>query len=341
MTDSLARSAVSLASDVVTASTSDTGATPPAASTRPARVAVCITTFRRPEGLKRLLASLDTLTFTRAPSPAITVFVIDNDADHPLRDSHPGLSSWTRLPLHYRVEEKRGLAHARNAALAAVDASYEAIAFIDDDEWAEPQWLDSLLTMRAATSAMVIQGPVRPEFSQKPEAWMTAVGFYEVGPFEDGTELDWGASGNCLIDKKLLDACGVSFDTSFNHSGGEDSDLFARLLRSGQRIVAARDAVAWETVPAARMQLGWALRRGYRLGHTLGRLALAAPGAKPKLMRLGKAMARIAVGGLQVFPLGVVSRSNRARGLINISWSLGTLASFAGRQVAVYSAKKA
>ena len=304
---------------------------------RAATIAICITTFRRPDGLKRLLASLDTLTFTRVARPEMTVFVIDNDAERPLRDTHPDLQAWTRQPLDYRIEPRRGLAHARNAALAAVDGRFDAIAFIDDDEWAEPQWLDALLAVRARTAAMVIQGPVRPEFNRPPEPWMTAVGFDEVGPFEDGAELDWGASGNCLIDKKRLDATELTFDASFNHSGGEDSDLFARILRRGQRIVAARDAVAYETVPAERMRLSWALRRGYRLGHTLGRLALSSPGAKPKLKRLGKACARLGAGALQVFPMGLVSRSTGARGLINVSWSLGTLASFTGRQVAVYN----
>lgn len=345
MTDGLARTATDLDGPPPAPETPEGGASFPAGvlfpDTARARVAICITTFRRPDGLKRLLESLDKLTFTRVPRPEVTIFVIDNDSDSPLKDSHPGLHSWSRLPIDYRVETKRGLAHARNAALAAVDARFDAIAFIDDDEWAEPQWLDALLYMRARSAAMIIQGPVRPQFSRQPEAWMTKVGFYEVGPFEDGAELDWGASGNCLIDKKLLDASGVSFDASFNHSGGEDSDLFARLLRSGQRIVAARDAVAWETVPEARMKLGWALTRGYRLGHTLGRLAVATPGLQPKLRRLAKAGARLCVGVVQVFPLGIVSRSTLARGLINVAWSCGTLASFAGRQVAIYSGPRA
>ena len=349
MTDPRARSDASPGADATAQRPATAGGhaalcSPTAAPPSPTlAVAVCITTFRRPDGLKRLLASLDTLTFTRVARPEITVFVIDNDADRPLSEAHPDLKRWTKVPLEYRIETQRGLAHARNAALAAVDARFDAIAFIDDDEWAEPQWLDALLATRAQSGAMVIQGPVRPEFSRPPEPWMKAVGFYEVGPFEDGAELDWGASGNCLIDNRLLDAGGVRFDTSFNHSGGEDSDLFARLLRSGQRIVAARDAVAYETVPEARMQLSWALRRGYRLGHTLGRLALSTPGAQPKLRRFGKAMARLGFGCLQVFPMGVISRSTLAQGLINVSWSLGTIASFAGRQVAVYndSVKKA
>lgn len=310
-----------------------------AAAGSPLRIAICITTFRRPEGLRRLLASLDTLTFTRMPRPEMTVFVIDNDSDRPLRDTHPGLESWTRLPLDYRVESRRGLAHARNAALDAVVPTFDALAFIDDDEWAEPQWLDALLATHARSGAMVVQGPVRPQFTSPPEPWMTAVGFYEVGPFEDGAELDWGASGNCLIDKRKLDATGVRFDTSFNHSGGEDSDLFARLLRSGARIVAARDAVAWEAVPAERMTLAWATRRAYRLGHTLGRLASSTPGARPKLIRLGKTIARLGVGFLQVVPLGFFSGSTRSRGRINIAWSIGTLAAFLGREVSIYDKK--
>ncbi len=299
------------------------------------KVAICITTFRRPDGLKRLLEGLDTQVFTRGPVPDVTVVVIDNDAERPLQDSHPTFKLWSQLAIDYRVEAKRGLAHARNAALAAVDASYDVLAFIDDDEWPEPQWLDALLAMHQASGAMVIQGPVKPAFSSPPKPWMQAIGLYEVGPFEDGAALDWGASGNCLIDKKKLDACGLVFDTSFNHSGGEDSDLFARLLRRGERIVAARDAVAYETVPPERMQVAWAMRRSYRLGHTLGRLSLSRAGLAAPGMRAVKALGRLGQGVCQLVA-GIASPTMAVKGLANVAWAAGTLAAFARMEVTHY-----
>jgi succinoglycan biosynthesis protein ExoM len=304
-----------------------------------ARVAICITTFRRPDGLKRLLASLDGLIFVRSPRPDIMVFVIDNDPDRPLHTTHQDLSTWTRLPLDYRVEANRGLAHARNAALAAVPDGFDAIAFIDDDEWAEPQWLDALLAVRASSGATVVQGPVRPQFSAEPEPWMRAVGFYEVGPFADAADLNWGASGNCLLDKSRLDAADVRFDVAYNVSGGEDTDLFDRLLRAGHRIVAAADAVAYETVPADRMNVAWAMRRSFRLGHTLGRVSLSHPGIAAKMQRLIKTFGRLGYGVLQML-VTPFARSTGIKGLINVAWACGTLAAYARRDVTQYHAPK-
>jgi hypothetical protein len=44
-----------------------------------ARVGICITTFKRRDLLRQLLAGLSRLSFDRMPTPDILVVVVDND----------------------------------------------------------------------------------------------------------------------------------------------------------------------------------------------------------------------------------------------------------------------
>jgi succinoglycan biosynthesis protein ExoM len=297
--------------------------------TKPHHVAVAIATYRRPDGLRRLLASLDALSFQQSPRPDITVVVIDNDADASL----PGSSDKTRdiqsrYPLMYRIEPAKGLATVRNACLDAAPADADFIAYIDDDEWAEPQWLDALLAMQTRTGADIVQGVVRPAYSAPAPAWMQDGRYHEVGPFEDGAPLTHGASGNILIRRAAIQAAGARFHQDFNHSGGEDVDFFAQLLAAGARMVAASNAVAHEDIPPDRMTFGWVLRRRYRTGHTLGLIARNRGG---RANRTIKALGRMGMGAAESCLGLITSRGRLIRGATDVAWGAGTLAALYGR----------
>lgn len=283
-------------------------------------VAICVATYRRPEGLRKLLDSLNILTFT-GTVPRITVVVVDNDA-------------WSRLiaadvrvgyPCIYRIEPHRGLAAVRNACLDAAPSDADFVAFIDDDEWAAPEWLDALLAMQRETDADIVQGVVLPDYPRKPPRWMRSGRYHEVGPFENGQALGHGASGNVLIRRSAIAETGARFHADFNATGGEDVDFFHHLLQRGSRIIAASNAVAYEDVPHERMTLAWILRRRFRTGHTLGMIAQRQGGIA---MRLAKAVGRVGVG-IGESTLGLlISRTRAVHGLTNIAWGLGTLAAF-------------
>jgi glycosyltransferase involved in cell wall biosynthesis len=285
-------------------------------------VAICIATFRRPEGLERLIASLGRLTFADA-APQITIVVVDNDAA--ADPAAPPPRSRHRIVRH--IEPARGLASVRNACLDHAPPSADFIAFVDDDEWVEPQWLDALLAMQRATGAEIVQGPVRPAYPIPPPNWMSEGGYHEVGPFDDGQRLQHGATGNVLIARDALSRAGARFASDYNASGGEDVDFFAFMLARGCRMVAAAEAVAHEAVPLDRMTRAWVLRRRYRTGHTLGLIARRQGGV---FIRLAKALARIGYG-IGQSGLGALASSSAANhGLANVAWGLGTLAGLLG-----------
>jgi succinoglycan biosynthesis protein ExoM len=283
-------------------------------------VAICIATYRRPAGLRKLLDSLNILTFSHV-APRITVVIVDNDASSELSVADLRVA----YPCVYRLEPQRGLAAVRNACLDAAPTDADFVAFIDDDEWAAPEWLDALLSMQRDTNADIIQGVVQPAYPSRPPHWMRKGGYHEVGPFEDGQSLAHGASGNVLIRRSAIAETGARFHADFNATGGEDVDFFHHLLQRGSSIIAASRAVAYEDVPTDRMTLGWVLRRRFRTGHTLGMIAKRQGGVA---MRLIKAVGRVGMG-VGESALGVlISRTRAVHGLTNIAWGLGTLAAF-------------
>ena len=102
-------------------------------------VAVCVITYRRPEGLKRLLESLNALTF-QAQALDLRVVVVENDETGLAQRVCNDVRSTLRWPLEYHVEPQRGIPFARNKAVAVAKQTADFIAFIDDDEVPDAGW---------------------------------------------------------------------------------------------------------------------------------------------------------------------------------------------------------
>jgi glycosyltransferase involved in cell wall biosynthesis len=70
------------------------------------------------------------------------------------------------------AEERRGLSHARNLALR--EATAPIVAFIDDDERADPDWLAALRRAWAEAGPRVagIGGPMRADWQAPRPAWL-------------------------------------------------------------------------------------------------------------------------------------------------------------------------
>ena len=228
---------------------------------------VCIATFRRPDGLGRLLRSLE---IQQGDVPAFEVIVVDNDADggaggicEPFKD---------RLRLRYVKEPVRGIARCRNRAVAASDSRF--IAFIDDDEEAVPQWLAALHREVVRAGADAAFGPVSYRFAGEPPPWIRECRIFTYPDLTNGKRVDWSLTrtSNAYVRRASLPDLRAPFDDSLGLIGGEDVDLFFRMARKGARFVAASDARTTEFYDASRTTLSWLLRRNFRNGGTLGHI---------------------------------------------------------------------
>jgi succinoglycan biosynthesis protein ExoM len=298
---------------------------------RPEKVAVCVCTFRRPDGLRRLLTGLGALRFSRVPRPEVLIVLADNAPDASARDIVAEMQSRIPWSIRYVHEPRRGLAFARNATLDAVPGDARWVAFIDDDEEPAAAWLDALLATALAHAAAIVAGPVRPCFQSAPPAWIVAGGFFRFGPYVDGAAARVVATNNALVEAKHIRRHGWRFDLAFNHTGGEDQHFFSRAVEAGLKAVTAAEAEVVETVPPERTSLAWLLRRHFRMGTTLAKIdIMRAPTVRSVLVRFAKALGRIGLGASQLVRALPRDQSYAGVGICNIAWGLGSLAGLVG-----------
>jgi GT2 family glycosyltransferase len=296
---------------------------------KPQRIAVCIPSYRRPDGLYALLGALQQLRFD-ARTGEIVIVVVDNDAAGSARAACESARGWLRYPLRYASEPRKGIPFARNAAVAAAsDADW--IAFVDDDETPDPDWLATLVRVQRQTDADVVTGPVLPRFSEPAPGWIVAGGLFDQPRYPTGTPMQTAYTNNVLLRRSRLDELDVLFDERLTLGVGEDTDLFDRLAARGARIVWADEALVHETVPPERANTRWLVRRGYRVGTAITHLDRT---RRPPAMALAYGLAHGAwwvACGLWATAQGLVrGRAQGVRGLQLVASGVGRFAGFAG-----------
>ena len=154
-------------------------------------------------------------------------------------------------------------------------AKGDFIAFIDDDEFPEEQWLLRLYMTLKAYKADGVLGPVIPHFDVEPPQWIVRGRFCERDTFPTGTTMTdhvYTRTGNALLDRALFNGSEHPFDIRYGSSGGEDSDFFKRMMGKGKTFVWCNEAPVWETVPRERMERTFILKRALQRGLTNARI---------------------------------------------------------------------
>jgi len=198
-------------------------------------------------------------------APALEVVVVDNDAAQSAKTVARDFQS--RLPLNYLVEPKRGLARVRNRAVSAARGKF--LAFIDDDEWASRAWLAELDHQADKASADVVIGPVTLVFEDGVPDYIRTCKLFQRANVSDGAPVPWyfTHTSNAYVRKAALPEGESPFATRYDLTGGEDTDLFVRMIAAGARIVGAERARVCEYRELGRANLRWVLRRSMRNGH--------------------------------------------------------------------------
>lgn len=306
--------------------------------------AIGICTYNRPEGLSATLASLQRLQFREMNEENVFIVVVDNSAEASAAGMCRDYSS--RFPIFYRHEPRKGLSNARNAAIDEASSHGAArLAFIDDDEVADANWLEELHGSMQAAGSIIAAGPTYPLFAEPPSRWVPVEAYaYVPAVHADGTVAD-ASSANMMIDIVRLERLGIRFAQEFNESGGEDTNLNATLGALGEKIAWAENAVVWDGIPRARMQARWLFKRWFRTGTTearvltpefrsvRGRLTNVAKGS----VRVGYGIVRIAAGALKSVKGGP---AHLVASCFTLCRGMGYLAGAAGQSYTEYSAKR-
>jgi succinoglycan biosynthesis protein ExoM len=228
-------------------------------------ISVCICTFKRPDLLQRLLDSLrnqhtDGL-FT------YSIVVADNDRDESAKATVHAFATSSGIATKYCTEPTPNIALARNTVVR--NAYGEYLAFIDDDEFPNDEWLLLMLKTCKAYNVAGILAPVLPHFDAEPPAWLKRAGFYDRPRNETGFVMEWQESrtGNVLIRRNILNGLEQVFTPAFG-AGGEDQDFFRRMNAAGHKFVWCDEAIVCETVPPHRWRRSFLIRRAMLRGQT-------------------------------------------------------------------------
>ena len=302
-----------------------------------ADVTVAIPTFRRPQGLARLLAALAELH----TDASVTILVADNDSERreglavceQLRGSY-------RWPLQSVLAPQRGISQVRNVLVetALARPAMQFLAMLDDDEWPEPQWLDALLREQAATAASAIQGSILFDFEEEPQGWAHYFdGMSDIRHASGPVETVQG-TGNLLLTRAAVESVATPwFDPAFALTGGEDRDFFIRLHAAGASFAWSDEALAHTFVPASRANLKWALARAYSIGNSDMRVFLKyAPDLRGWLRELSKIAAALLLSPL-LFAILVFDANRRTNALRRMYRAAGKINALFGRQYNEYS----
>jgi len=233
-------------------------------TTASVHICVCICTYRRTELLTRLLARL--LKLERPPGLfTLSAVVVDNDEAGSAAAVVDSFQNSDGLKIVYQREPERNFACVRNRAVQAATGDY--IAFIDDDEVPESNWLRDLLATARQHAADGALGPVRPYYDDPAPRWLVKSRLCDRPVHPTGLVLNWQQmrTGNVLLQRDIFEAGGIRFDPAFR-TGGEDVDFFKRATAAGRKFVWCEEAAAYELVPPDRMRLAYHLRRALLQG---------------------------------------------------------------------------
>ena len=283
-------------------------------------VDVCICTFRRPS----LLETLKTIAAQDLPpAVAVRVVVADNDGTDSARQLCADAARDLGLDLHYVHAPERNISIARNACLDAATASL--VAFIDDDELAEPSWLSAMLAAMT-DQADVVFGHVVAVYPEDGPAWARTADLHSIQPtILPGGEIRTGYTSNVLMRRAVIGD--QRFDPELGRSGGEDTFFFFQLRRRGARLASAPAAIVREPAAHNRLSLGWLTRRSFRSGQTHARL-LESTGAN-RFAAMAVAASKAVVCGVAAV-VSVPAGAQWRRQLVRGSLHLGVVAKLSG-----------
>jgi succinoglycan biosynthesis protein ExoM len=237
-------------------------------------ICICVCTYKRPDRLRVLLSKL--LEQHTEGRFTYSVVIVDNDLMESARQVVDTNRRSGTVPITYHVQPKQNIALARN--LSVTHAVGNLVAFIDDDEIPNADWLFAMYQALYNYRADGVHGPVKPLFEGNPPDWMVKSGVFDRPCYDTGHVVDWPltGTGNVLLRREALDELSGPFEPTLG-TGGEDTDFFRRSMAAGRTYVWCQEAAVFEAIPAERTRLSFQLRRALMRG----KVAVSGPSGRP------------------------------------------------------------
>jgi succinoglycan biosynthesis protein ExoM len=217
-------------------------------------ISIIICTYKRPVLLKKCIESV----INQITNYKYEIIVCDNDSNETARGITENYSQ-----IQYYVQPLKGLSNARNMAVSK--ASGEFIIFIDDDEFADTNWISKMIECQKKYNADVIFGKVNYIVPEDYPNYIKNSIYFRRNDLITGqnASLNSGYSGNTLVRSSLFSIRNPPFLSKFNFIGGEDTDFFNFLFKNGSKMIFCNEAIIFEVQDLARKKVKWFYNRGY------------------------------------------------------------------------------
>jgi glucosyl-dolichyl phosphate glucuronosyltransferase len=237
------------------------------------RITVVICTYNRGRSLATALESVATQTL---PQPVgWEILVVDNNSSDETRQVVEDFQLRYPGRIRYLFEQRQGLSHARNAGIR--DARGDILAFIDDDETADAEWLQNLTSNLLSGEWAGAGGRVLAQWNGSRPRWASSNSSFALGPLaafdprlEAGQMTVPPVGANMAFRKEAFDKYG-NFRTELGRSGNsllsnEDIEFGRRLLAAGEQLRYEPSAVTHHPVEEIRARrdyfLAWWFNKG-------------------------------------------------------------------------------
>lgn len=306
------------------------------------KTAICVCTCNRPQLLERLLQSMRAIELGAWDPSDLEVIVVDNNPTGQVQAICDKLRPDLPMALHFAREDGRGISLARNKAIdVALERGAGLIAFIDDDDVPEPDWLLRLLERQQQSGADLVFGCWRMPANLQVSDWLKGIRHYQgLRLYETNVYglPEWAGTYNVLVGRSVLErlaAQGPIFSPEFGLIGSEDTDFFIRVREVGGAYAVANDSLINKHFEASRMTFTGVVRGGFRHGSSAMHLARHHVTEDQVRHRRNKALLRMCTS-LLLLPLMVFSKQLLMHEIYKICGRVGALHGYMGYRYHYY-----
>ena len=296
---------------------------------------ICVCTYRRPEGLRRLLES-----FTRQiDAPPFEVVIVDNDPAQSAREVAESFRD--RLSVRYLNDPAPCLATIRNRSIQEARGAF--LAFADDDEEVVDTWLGAHHRVLLQTGAVAASGPVRYEFDERVPPGIRQCRLFKRPDVPAGRDLPWfwAFTGNAYVRRSALPDQRQPFREHYGSTGGEDVDCFKKMVDAGGRLVMSGPAaMVIEYREYDRARYVWVLRRALRNGGNLADMQWAHETRRAKFILALRSLKQGLAQAWRARPLAKTDSQAFVEQSIDASVNFGRFLSVFGYRYPEYGARR-
>lgn len=238
-------------------------------------ILLSLCTFKRPNIFSKCLEKISELNIPSGIK--IELLVIDNDGEASAKKTVDDFRSKIHFPVHYFVEEKRGLANARNRLITeAVNLGASHIAMFDDDILLPADWLINYVNYyNENEQAVIITAASYSEFTEQPPEYIRKNDLFKCSTTKKtGSIRKDAASGNVFFPVSIITSLGLNFNSEYVFMGGEDGRFFEAASSKGATIVWCNDCFNYELNGIDKINISWIVKRSRYNGYSAAQNAI-------------------------------------------------------------------